>query len=360
MYRPRYQTALLGLGLLLSCVALLSFPVEISACVQQAMHLYASIVFPALFPFFIITSLIIDLGFSQFLGCILSPVMTRLFHLQGSCSSVLVLGLIGGYPAGANAAVTLYKSGQCTKKEAQCLLAFCNNCGPAFFLGIVACTLFQNLRAGLFLYLVHILSALLIGYIICQFQTFPISNYQTASTVFQAVSFPVALIHAITNAFQSLLNICAFFLFFSITLQILTLSGLTTVLTHVLSLILPIQPQQLYVLICGFLEVTTGITALSDTSTLFRFLVSSFLLGWGGWSVHFQTLSLLAGTDLSVKFYFLGKCLHALVSTLLTAAILLPTCRLPFACILCAALTLPLLRKKAVENGAKVYYNKGN
>lgn len=360
MGRPHYQTAFLGIGLLFSCGALLAYPVEISKCVQQSLQLYAGTVFPALFPFFVLTSLVVDLGFSQWLGCFLSPVMTALFHLPGSCSSALVLGLLGGYPAGANATVTLYKSGQCTKTQAQCLLAFCNNCGPAFFLGIVGSSLFQSVQAGVFLYLVHSLSALLVGYILCRTQISVSPSTQTSNTVFQAVSFPVALTRAITNAFHSLLNICSFFLFFSIALKILTVSGLTTSIVHFLTTALPIQSQPLHALISGILELTTGITSLSGTHSLSCFLLSSLLLGWGGWSVHFQTLSLLSDTDLSGKLYLIGKGLHALVSVFLTAAILLPPFRLPFVVSLCSAALLLHRRKKAVENRSEIYYTIGN
>ncbi len=61
--------------------------------------------------------------------------MAPLFRAGGACSSALALGFVGGYPVGARTAIALYENGQCSKTEAERLLAFCNNSGPAFILG---------------------------------------------------------------------------------------------------------------------------------------------------------------------------------------------------------------------------------
>lgn len=47
------------------------------------------------------------------------------------------------------------------------------------------------------------------------------------------------------------------------------------------------------------------------------FLACAALLGWGGLSVHCQTLSVLAATPLSARYYLKGKALQALLSLLL-------------------------------------------
>ena len=41
---------------------------------------------------------------------------------------------------GAKAVAELYQQGLCSRQEAQRLLGFCNNSGPAFFIGVVGPT----------------------------------------------------------------------------------------------------------------------------------------------------------------------------------------------------------------------------
>ena len=79
----------------------------------------------------------VELGLSRCLGRLLHPIMAPLFRVNGSCAAALALGFVGGYPVGARTAIQLYQQGQCSKTEAQRLLAFCNNSGPAFILGAV-------------------------------------------------------------------------------------------------------------------------------------------------------------------------------------------------------------------------------
>ena len=363
--RPQNQTILLGGGLLASCVGLLCFPREISACVRQALELFASTLFPALFPFFILTTLFVELGFSQILGTLLRPIMERLFHLRGVCAGALALGLIGGYPAGANAAVTLYRQKQCSKEEAQALLAFCNNGGPSFVLGVVGSTVFQDFRCGVLLYLVHLTAALLTGIFCCHRNAATPARKQPSSPVIcSSTPFPVAFIHAVTGAFQSLLHICAFLVCFRVITELLILTKLPAFLTQTLSGLFPLPPTLWDGLLFGFLELTSGVVALTDGTLTQRLLLAALLLGWGGWSIHFQTLTLLADTDLSPLPYLSGKALHAGLSAALMGVLLVPGLRLPLLSVLCAARILPIRRKntpkKEVENRPKVYYNRGS
>ena len=68
-------------------------------------------------------------------------------------------------------------------------------------------------------------------------------------------------------------------------------------------------------LLIGFFELTSGVTALPPTRA--GFLACAALLAWGGLSVHCQTLSVLAATPLSARYYLKGKALQALLSLLL-------------------------------------------
>ena len=90
-------SALAALGALLVCsqAALESARAGLTLCAQM--------IVPSLLPFFILSSLLQQLGLPGLLGRLLSPVTQRLFGIGGAGASALLLGVTGGYPLGADA-----------------------------------------------------------------------------------------------------------------------------------------------------------------------------------------------------------------------------------------------------------------
>ena len=105
---------------------------RVRTAVSEALALCAETVIPALFPFMVVSGLLVSLGFGEWLSPRLSGLMGSLFRLPGSAASALLLGFVGGYPIGARTAADLYREGLLTKAEAGRLLTFCNNSIPPF------------------------------------------------------------------------------------------------------------------------------------------------------------------------------------------------------------------------------------
>ena len=146
-----------ALGALLVCsqAALESARAGLSLCAQM--------IVPSLLPFFMLSSLLQQLGLPGILGRLLSPVTQKLFGIGGAGASALLLGVTGGYPLGADAVARLRRSGALTREQAERALAFCNNSGPAFLVGAAGVGVFHSAGYGLLLYGVHVLSSVLVG-----------------------------------------------------------------------------------------------------------------------------------------------------------------------------------------------------
>lgn len=71
----------------------------------------------------------------------------------GCASSALLLGLVGGYPIGAQTAAGLYRDRLLTREEAQRLLTFCNNANPVFLISVLGAGVFGSVRVGVWLWL---------------------------------------------------------------------------------------------------------------------------------------------------------------------------------------------------------------
>ena len=125
-------------GLMLAAfAALLRFPQEVSAAVTEGLRLSVSVLIPSLFPFFICVNLTSALGLTGVLARVFAPVMRRMFHVSGAGCTAVLCGAAGGYPSGAQCVAALYREGQLSRAEAEYLLLFCNNAGPAFLFGAV-------------------------------------------------------------------------------------------------------------------------------------------------------------------------------------------------------------------------------
>ena len=278
------------LGLLGVMALLLLCSADAAQAVRDALALCVQSVIPALFPFFVVSSLFIDLGCAAVLGRSLAPVMYRLFGVSGAGGTAFLLGIIGGYPVGGRTAGELYRSGQCEREECERLLAFCNNAGPSFILGIAGLGCFGSVRVGAWLYLIHVGAAVMVGLL---FRSTSRQMGRPKKT--ETPRWADALIQAVRGGAISMVSICAFVVFF---LVILRLFSRFTGLQHGA--------------ILGIVEMTNGILRLANDRR--GFIWAAGLLGWGGLSVHCQTAAVLSGSGLSLKRYFIGKALQAAIS----------------------------------------------
>ena len=105
----------------------------------------------------------------------------------------------------------------------------------------------------------------------------------------------------------------------------LAVCGYVVLFSALLGMLTPLQalPPLARALCAGFLELGSGAAALRGLPTTPPVLAAaSFLLSWGGLSVHCQTMSLLQGSGLSTRCYWSGKLLQALFSAFLAGLVI--------------------------------------
>lgn len=284
---------------------------------RYALTLCAELIVPSLFPFFVASALLIRLGLPQRLGRLLSPLARRLWGVSGAGASVFLAGICGGYPLGAQTIGELYRSDQISRGEAERLLAFCNNSGPSFLIGVIGSSLFSSRSIGLLLYAIHVSAAALTGIVFRSreaiFDTAPAQREEAFST---------ALVGAIRQSVTSILSVSGFVVCFCVLTGMLECVSIFTHLASYLSRLTGANCQILRALLIGLLELSSGVGALRSAQLgRFAFILCAFLCGWGGLSVQFQTLAVLSETDLSCRLHLPGRLLSAVISALLAAAV---------------------------------------
>jgi len=313
------------LALALAMFALIYYSETSAAAAKDGLALCFNVIIPSLFPFFVMSSLVVELGFAEKLGRIFEPVMRPVFNVGGVCAAAFALGFIGGYPVGAKTAIALYKNGSIGKSEAERLLSFCNNSGPAFIFGVVGAGIFSSSIVGLLLYCAHMLASVVVGILFRGWGKKGTKKSSARNVRVAAVSYTTAFTQSVTGAFSSMFNICAFVILFTVIIKLLFAAGVIPWLASLLGTVLaPLGLNQTWCerLLTGVIELTSGVWSLQAAAGQLgsAMAMAAFMLGWAGLSIHCQVLSFVSGSGLSVKSYILGKLLHGVISAALIAA----------------------------------------
>ena len=282
-------------------LALVLFAPQAAEGARQGLTVCAAALIPSLFPFFALSNLLSALGLADLLSGTVGKLIERLFRVDGCGAQAFLLGITGGYPLGAHAVADLRRRELVSRDEAERLLAFCNNSGPAFILG-AAGGVFQSPKAGVLLYISHVLGAVCVGLLFRGKNTLPAPRRSLRN---HPKSFGEAFPAAVGGALSSTLAVCGYVVLFS------SLLGCLTPLAA-----LPPLPRAL---LTGFAELGSGIAALRGLSvTPVHLAAAALLLGWGGLSVHAQTLAAVAGTDIKCARHLTGRALCGLLAAVFT------------------------------------------
>lgn len=280
-----------GVGML---ILILDSQTAISG-MREGIELCVQTLVPSLFPFFVLSILITGSLLGRPLR-LLRPVGI-LCGIPGGGESLLAVGLLGGYPVGAQNVAMAYQEGCISKEDGERLLVFCNNAGPAFLFGIVG-SAFDAPWVPWVIWGIHIASALMVG----------------AATRPKTLPAPIRVREkevSLTNALRSSLSIMA------------QVSGWVVIFRMVTAYLerwfLWLLPKEVQLLIVGALELSNGCVRLRAIQLPgLRFLCVSVLLALGGVCVSFQTGA--AAGDLRLRAYFPGKLLQAVLSFFLAFA----------------------------------------
>lgn len=271
------------------------------------LRLCAVTVVPSLFPFLVLSELIVSGGIGRLLLRPLSGPLSGLFRLPPDGCCAILLGMFCGFPVGARAAVSAYDRGTLTRDEAERVICASTNPSSAFLLNAVGVSLHGSRRFGSVLLTVTLLSALLIGILLARLP----SRKERDATVPSAepiVRPPKSgaqfFTDAIRSALTGMLTVCAYVVFFS------AFCGTLTVLVNRLRL-----PGAVRAAVFCVFELSGGVSVASALKPpLLSAVMTAFAVGWSGLSVHCQVLSVCDGRGFRMRRYFLCKLLHGILT----------------------------------------------
>ncbi|PFA68935.1 sporulation integral membrane protein YlbJ [Bacillus sp. AFS015802] len=350
MYKSKIKTLALSISVTVFATSLILMPGESLEASIRGLDMWWEIVFPSLLPFFIVSEMLIGFGVVRFIGVMLEPLMRPLFRVPGVGGFVWAMGMASGFPAGAKLTARLRQEEQITKLEAERLVSFTNSSNPLFIFGAVSVGFFQNATLGIVLAAAHYIGNICVGVVMRFYggkeNEESRKNVATSGKNGFILKEAFTALHetrlqdkrpigkllgdAVTSSIQTLLMIGGFIILFSVINKMLYHLNITTFFAEGLSaLFLLLQlPDQLSIpFISGMFEITLGsklTSGVTEATLLHQAIITSFILGFSGFSVQAQVASILAETDIRFKPFFYARLVHGLAASVTTIIIWKP------------------------------------
>lgn len=292
--KKRFSAIFSILLITLTFILTMLFSDKISHSVKSGLSLCANVIIPSVFPFMILSDFLyayIDFSSLNHIG----NLFEKTFKINRIGLYPFLLGMLCGFPLGVKCTAQLYKTGSISKDEAERLIGFSNNTGPAFLVCGIGLGLRASISEGFILYIFMMLSALAVGII------FSFGKKASGNSANEKETTDFSITDSIKNAGINTLNICSYLTFFACVVGLLRGT---------------IGENTFYLLSIPFLEVGSATSILSKTLLLSNtesLILSAFAVGFSGFSVHLQALSFISNTDISPKRYFIMKFIQGIL-----------------------------------------------
>lgn len=254
---------------------------------------------PALLPFMILSGVMVRMGLTEGFVTLVYPIVRPIFHVSRNVCYVMIMGFLCGFPMGAKCVSDLYLRDMIDRREAEFLLAFCNNIGPVYFCSF-ALPLLGLQQIGFYAFGMYGLP-LLYGLALRYIRYRDIGGRLAPAGLSDGLAredpprLMAQLDDAICSALQSICSLGGYMVLFNL-------------LNLLPRLVLGEEAARF---LAPLLEITGGLRALGQDAPLYSLLALPF----GGLSCIAQTYSCIRDTDLNLRDYIR----HKLALTALTA-----------------------------------------
>lgn len=284
--------------LLYICIQIFMNSSEITNSILFSFDVWKNNIFPSLFPFFVISNILINYGFVNVTSKVFKP-LTKLFKVSDCASFIIVMGLLSGFPSSSKYVKELVDNGSINEKEASKILTFTHFSNPLFIINTIGISFLNSYKIGIKILIIHYFSNFIIGLI---FRNYKVEKSKNNLNFKKNISLGSVITNSINSSINTLLLILGTVSFFLI---------ITTVINNSIPL-----NNFFSSIISGIIEMTQGLkyVSLLDISLKAKSILSVMFISFGGISVHMQTYSIISENKIKYLPFFLARILHALIS----------------------------------------------
>lgn len=297
-------------------IAITLFIINPESCMHatsKGLKVWCISVVPALFPFFILTRIIITLNQTSI--SVLDKFTTKCFHAPNA-GLVYFLSIISGYPVGAKLISGYYESGAIDKLTATKMFSFCSTSGPMFIVGTIGIGVFHDAKIGYILLAGHIIGSLLNGML---YRGKTISQNQFEHNVTK-----LSLNEIMFDSINSILMVGGYIVFSSVVIELLQTSNILPNICNIICKITPVEYDVINSVFCGIIEITNGIIMLGEVGVNLnsKIIICSFLIAFSGICIMMQSSAFLNKISIKKSTILIQKITQAIISAFCTGIIL--------------------------------------
>lgn len=310
--REKIENVLIVVVLSVFFVLLFVFSKDISFSIIFSISIWKDNLLPSLFPFFVMSDLLLAYGFVDIISFFLGAIMTKWFYLPKDAAFAFFVSLFSGFPSGSKYVNDLLNAKKISIEDANYLIMFTHFANPFFIVTTIGLFLLSNVKAGYIILISHILSNIIVAFIFRKKKVI-LNNDNNYKKAFYLSSpdkpFITILTSSIFKSFKTLVNMLGIIMIFlmitTIIKKIIPLTGITNGL------------------LSGFLEMTQGVKYISnlDISLPIKASILSMIVSFSGLSVHFQVKSIIDETDIKYSNFLKARVVQSFISFFLTLAI---------------------------------------
>ncbi len=283
-----------------SVFLLLKFPLFSAEGIRKGLELCAGTMIPSLFPFLVISSFAVSSGILDLTGKKSEKFFKKLLGLSPAAGMVVFFSLWSGFPTGCSMASKLLSQNKIHPDEAKRIMLSSVNAGPAFVICAVGTMMLSSLKAGVIIYASLTFASLIITIL----SRFILPDCREKNkTVSKTPDFSEALVTSVYGASKSMFSICGWILIFSCFLNIASTK---------------FESENMSTIFNAISEVSLGCKSFAKSANP---VILSAVIGWGGLCVHCQVLPYVRKAELKLRYFFCGRLLHSMLSSLMCAGL---------------------------------------
>lgn len=267
-------------------------------------ELFIKNIFPSLFPMFIISYILVEIGIPEFLCSIFYKFFNKLFLVKSDASFVFFMSMLTGFPSSAKYIDMLIEKNRIDSHDASKILIFTFFSNPLFIVNTVGIMFLGNINLGFIILVSHITGNILVGLLFRNY------NKTNSTDVIDAKKGIKVLINKIntTSFFSVFLNSIKD----AINTMILIFGIIVT-----FQIIISILPCNMF--FKGIIEMTTGLRLISSYDNLyFKVFLSTFFISFGGLCIHTQIMNILNKKRVRYLPFLFARIIHGIISAVMS------------------------------------------
>jgi len=281
-------------------------------CINSSIDIFIYKLVPALFPYLLITELLINSSKIYDLSYGISLVLSKVFRIPKHTTSIAIVGFLLGYPNAAKCILKMYNKKTIDQKLATKLVSFTSNANPSYIIATVGIGIFKSIEIGIILALCHYISAIIISIIVPpSYNNNIIHQTNIISNSFSKISSPFELLStSILGSLKTLSYIFAYTVIFSL---------IPSVIFNNLDV-----PTVLKAVIIGVFEISNGINniQLLNLSLNSKIILTSFVLSFSSLMILVQIFSFVFKANVKFKDLLKYKMFQGGISCIIAYIIL--------------------------------------